>query len=224
LALRQRKQAELEQALEGASATRTRQEKEFGAKLQLAEQRAQEAAQKLQSQGADRKAIEAQTQRSLDELAAKHKAELDRRDQVKAQEVKRLQESVQEKSKQLKVVELELARYKNKPAGAVSSSPSSAGRLAPPPPAAKSPLQAALGDDDEVSATAVTEIPNRPAAGPAKPAAAAGAKPPPAKSPVAGAKPPAPAAKPPMPAPATLPKSATDDETDFTSIIDNLGD
>ena len=37
---------------------------------------------------------------------------------MKGQEVVRLQHAVQEKSKALKVVELELARYKSRPAGA----------------------------------------------------------------------------------------------------------
>ena len=54
----------------------------------------------------------------MEELNAKQKAEIERREQVKAQEVQRLQAAVQEKSKALKVVELELARYKNKPPGA----------------------------------------------------------------------------------------------------------
>lgn len=222
LGLRQRRVAELEQAMEAASAARTRNEKELQAKIAASEQKAQETMQKLQVALGERKQLEARHLKDVEDHATKHKAEMDRREQVKAQEVKRLQEAVQEKSKQLKVVELELARYKNKPGAAAAR------------PAAQSTAAAAasfLGEDDEEQATKVNALP---------PVEARPARPPTAAHPAVGAK--APAAKPAVAisaAPAkkpqqgedrtvvvatsnSLPKS--DDDVDFTSIIDNLGE
>ncbi len=135
LALRGRRVSELEQALEGASSTRAKGEKELGAKVAVAETKANEAAAKLQAMTRERKELEGKHVAQLEELGIKQKAELDRREQVKAQEVLRLQSAVQEKSKALKVVELELARYKNKPfPAAATARPLAARPLEPKPP------------------------------------------------------------------------------------------
>ncbi len=95
---------------------------------------------------------------------------------MKAQEVQRLQAAVQEKSKQLKVVELELARYKNKPAPAagVTARPSIGTSSSLPPAPKSSPMSAAvssmaLGEAEEQ--TGVNPVPtdpmaNKPALGP----------------------------------------------------------
>jgi ParB family chromosome partitioning protein len=61
LATRQRRVAELEQAMEGANAVRTRAEKELQAKITAAEQKANDAAAKLQAAIAEKKTIEART-------------------------------------------------------------------------------------------------------------------------------------------------------------------
>jgi hypothetical protein len=184
---------------------------------------------KLQAAMGERKAMEAKHLKDLEDAVAKHKAEMDRREQVKAQEVKRLQEAVQEKSKQLKVVELELARYKNKP-GAPAARPAAAPPAAPPAarPAAGPPSQSQLGDDEEM-ATKVNAIPvdvarsaaARPAAPPAN--KQTGARP--AVSITAAAPQKRPQGEDRTVVVATsnsLPKS--DDDVDFTSIIDNLGE
>lgn len=220
-AQRQRRVAELEQALEGASATKARAEKELTARIQAAEQKANDAAARLQGALAERKQLEARHLKDAEDVHAKQKTELERRDQVKAQEVKRLQEAVQEKSKQLKVVELELARYKNKPATTTRpavSSPSSPGARGVP-----SPLAAAVEEEatkvNQVERAAPAHAP-RSAALPARPATAA-------KGVAITA---APAQKRPagedrtVVMPQKAPPKEGDDETDFTSIIDNLGD
>ena len=150
---------------------------------------------------------------------------------MKAQEVKRLQEAVQEKSKQLKVVELELARYKNKPAGAA---PATGARPAAAPaaarPAASNLANSFLGDDDE-GATRVNAIPDqRPPPPAAKPAPPVAGKPAPARPAVAITA--ATAQKRPQEgndrtvvmSTGTLPPASGDDDVDFTSIVDNLGE
>ena len=245
LALRGRKVSELEQALEGASSVRAKGEKELGAKAAVAEAKANEAAAKLQASLREKKELEGKHLLLMEELGTKQKAELDRREQVKAQEVQRLQAAVQEKSKALKVVELELARYKNKPAGATATRP-----VAAKPADPKTSISAAIGNafgDDNDEATRANLIPVDMRA-PSVPAdsgmrteavrvaprtqlgVGAVVK---AANPVLT---PAPSGKRPpdrdertvvMPAGATLPpkkKGDDDDDADFTSLIDNLGD
>lgn len=229
LAQRQRRVAELEQAVETSSAARTRSEKELQAKIAAAEHKAQEAMSRLQAAMGERKSVEAKHLKDLEDANTKHKAEMDRREQVKAQEVKRLQEAVQEKSKQLKVVELELARYKNKPgATARPATGTMAARPAPPTPG---PAQSQLGDDDEM-ATKVNAIPVEIAktAAPPRPAAAPPANKQTGTRPAVSITAAAPQKRPQPGEDRTvvvatsnsLPKS--DDDVDFTSIIDNLGE
>jgi ParB family chromosome partitioning protein len=148
---------------------------------------------------------------------------------VKAQEVKRLQEAVQEKSKQLKVVELELARYKNKPAVATSSpsrlipTTTVTNTAAPARPAVPATHGPAVGDEDEPS-TNINAIP------PSVPRTAAAPRP--ITKPM-GMTPAAPQRTAPpkeertlvSPSGATLPPPVKgENEDDFTSIIDELGD
>jgi ParB family transcriptional regulator, chromosome partitioning protein len=89
LAVRQKRVAELEQALEGASLTRTKAEKELQSKVAAAEQKANDAAVKLAAVAQEKKAVEVQKQKEFEDLQSKQRVELDRREQVKAQEVKR---------------------------------------------------------------------------------------------------------------------------------------
>lgn len=229
LAQRQRRVAELEQAVETSSAARTRSEKELQAKIAAAEHKAQETTSKLQAAMAERKSLEAKHLKDLEDAGGKHKAEMERREQVKAQEVKRLQEAVQEKSKQLKVVELELARYKNKPGAPARPATSAAPAAARPAPPTPGPSQSHLGDDEEM-ATKVNAIPVDIAKSAAPPRAAA----PPANKqtgtrPAVSITAAAPQKRPQgedrtvvVATSNSLPKS--DDDVDFTSIIDNLGE
>ena len=79
---------------------------------------------------------------------AKQRAELERRDAAKAQEVARLQQSVQERARALKVAELELARLKARaPPGA--SAPSGANLVVQRPAPAAPPKPAPPNDGDE---------------------------------------------------------------------------
>jgi hypothetical protein len=126
LTTRARKIQELELALETVVGAKNRSEKDLNAKLAAALR--------------ERKELEAKRLKDIEELNAKQKVELERRDSIKSQEVARLQQFVQEKSKALKVAELELARYKSKAASPTkpvpTGKPSPAGgkdKLAVPP-------------------------------------------------------------------------------------------
>ena len=128
---------------------------------------------------------------------------------------------MQEKSKQLKVVELELARYKNKPAGAATST-TPAFKPGAAKPAASS-IAASLGADDEPP-TGVNPIPEAAKPAPARPAPAARPAAPAAKLPAISAAAPKKTVEREertMVMPANTPPS---DEDDFTSLIDNLGE
>ncbi|MBS1152793.1 MAG: aglZ, partial [Myxococcaceae bacterium] len=242
--------------LEGASSTKAKGEKELGAKVAVAEAKANDAATKLQSLMREKKELEGKHLLQMEELGAKQKAELDRREQVKAQEVQRLQAAVQEKSKALKVVELELARYKNKPAAgaarpaaakpAESKGSSIAAAFeegnedatranvipvemrAPAAHAAHAdsgmrteavrvPPKTQPGTPGRAAATTQPSVPvPKPAAGPLLTAAVATKRPPEREERTVV-----------MPAGTVMPakkKAEDDDEADFTSLIDNLGD
>ena len=131
---RTKKIQELELAFENATSAKTRAEKDAAARIAAAESRANEASAKMGGLAKERKDLEGKQLNELNELIAKQKTELERRDAIKAQEVARLQQTVQEKSKQLKVVELELARYKTK--GTAAAGAPKAGGVARPPVAA----------------------------------------------------------------------------------------
>jgi len=118
LAIRAKKTQELEAAVENLMSAKARLEKEVNSKAAVTEVKAKELLAKLAVALKERKDLEARHAKELADQSSKHKLELERRDQMKSQEVLRLQHAVQEKSKALKVVELELARYKNKPAAA----------------------------------------------------------------------------------------------------------
>lgn len=256
LNMRTKRVTELEQALEGASATKARAEKELQARLAAAEQKANEAAAKLQVAIRERKDLEAKHLKDVEDIGVKHKGEIDRREQVKAQEVQRLQSAVQEKSKQLKVVELELQRYKSKPgaapgAAAPAARPAATGTGVNKAVEAKSSLAQAIGsaigeDDDstkmntvpvDVRAASPAPATSKSGVNPAvaKTAMSPAAKPGAAKSPVPGMSA-APAQKSQeredrtvvMPAGSASPlppkRGDEDDDADFNSLIDNLGD
>lgn len=149
LTARAKKIQELELAVENAHGAKLRAEKDSAQKTQASEAKANEALQKLQTALRERKELEARLQKDLEDGRVKHKEDLDRRDVLKTQEVTRLQTSLQEKSKALKVAELELQRYKNKPAAAGA-------RTAPAASALKS---AAAALDDVEPHTAINTLP-----------------------------------------------------------------
>ena len=173
LAARAKKIQELESAVETAHVSRQRAEKELSQRAAAAESRANEATARLTAIQKDRKEAEVRLHREVEELTAKQKGELDRRDAIKAQELGRLQAALQEKSKQLKVVELELQRYKTKgpaaarPAARPARPPAAAPRRppeertvsAPKPVAAKAPPPAAEPiDEDEGDRTVMIQV------------------------------------------------------------------
>ncbi len=99
--------ATLEEALETARAAVPSEELEES--LRLAQVRAAEAEQRT---GRMQQALEAKQSKDLQELHAKHRVDVERRDQLKAQEIRQLQEALQEKAKLLKIAEFEIARAK----------------------------------------------------------------------------------------------------------------
>ncbi|MGZ6132303.1 MAG: hypothetical protein ACXWLF_09765, partial [Myxococcaceae bacterium] len=147
-----RAEAELVEALERASTSeaeartavteRARIERELGGRVQAAEARAADAAGRLAATERARKEIEARVLTEREELVGKQRAGLERRDAAKAQEVARLQQSVQERARALKVAELELARLKARaaPGPATPSGPNQVvQRAAPAPPPRPAP-------------------------------------------------------------------------------------
>jgi myosin heavy subunit len=189
LAHRAHKIQELEAALEALYSGKSRMEKEHASKLSSLASRSDEAAARLAAAMKERKDLEGRHLKELEDLAGKHKADLERRDSVRLQEVARLQQAVQEKSKALKVVELELARHRTKGTGSAPSKPAAASIPARPiPPSTaqappKTPLsvksfpghgQVATGDSHAVSTSSPKTPPPRPAgiSSSAKPAAA----------------------------------------------------
>jgi len=89
----------------------------------------------------------------------KQRAELERRDAAKAQEVARLQQSVQERARALKVAELELARLKARaaPAGSTATGANVVVQRPAPAPAAAS-KSAPPTDGDEAWQKLVDEL------------------------------------------------------------------
>jgi hypothetical protein len=91
-----------------------RVEKELGQRAQVAEAKAVEVTQKLAAAQRVQKDLEARVQREGLELGQKHKVEMERREAQRAQEVARLQQALQEKAKAVKILELELQRFKTR--------------------------------------------------------------------------------------------------------------
>jgi len=166
LANRARKIHELETAVEHLHGAKSRIDKESASRLLAAESKANEAAARLAGVMKDRKEIDGRHLKEMDELTAKHKVELERRDSVRLQEVARLQQAVQEKSKALKVVELELARYRTKatPAAAPTKPPVSGARPISPNAGSASPKTPAPTTKPPVPRIAAASSPARPAA------------------------------------------------------------
>jgi hypothetical protein len=114
LAARAKRVLELEQALEAATGARAKAEKDLGQRAQVAEAKAVEVTQKLAATQRVQKELEARVQKEGQDLSLKHKGEMDRREAQRAQEVARLQQALQEKAKSVKILELELQRFKSR--------------------------------------------------------------------------------------------------------------
>ncbi|HEY6003032.1 MAG TPA: hypothetical protein VIV57_09155, partial [Anaeromyxobacter sp.] len=79
---------------------------------------------------AERREAESRASRAVEEAQARFRDELARRDQLRAQEVQRLQSGIQERAKREKALELEVARLRSSarsaaPPAAAPSSPAS---------------------------------------------------------------------------------------------------
>jgi ParB family chromosome partitioning protein len=134
LQARTKKAGELEAALEAATSARSKLERDAATKQAAAEGKERELMAKLQQSLRQLKEQEAKTLAAVEEATAKAKLEIDRRDQQRAAEIQRLQQSVQEKTKALKVAELEVQRLKSR-----ADAPAAAARPAPPTPPASAP-------------------------------------------------------------------------------------
>jgi chromosome segregation ATPase/DNA-binding NarL/FixJ family response regulator len=126
LAARTKKVQEMELALENAQAARSKLERDVAQKTATSEARERELTAKLQQAVRLLKESEGKVAKAEEEALAKAKAEIDRRDQARAAEIQRLQASLQEKSKALKVAELEVGRLKSKVEGATVAAISTA--------------------------------------------------------------------------------------------------
>ncbi len=159
---------DLEAAVETASATKARVERDLGARTQQAEAKAQDLVQRLATALRVQKDLEARLQKEGAEQSQRFKGELERREAQRQQEVARLQQALQEKSKQVKVMELDLQRLKQRgpgpsPGSSVPrSSPTSSlpvTRKAPPPlPSGEGDLEISLEENQE--ATQIMQLPN----------------------------------------------------------------
>ena len=114
LAQRAKKVQEMEAALEASQAAKAKAERDLAAKAGSSESREKELTTKLQQAVRILKEQEAKTAAAVDDANNKAKAEIDRRDAARSTEIQRLQQSLQEKSKALKVAELEVQRLKAK--------------------------------------------------------------------------------------------------------------
>ncbi|HEX9049707.1 MAG TPA: hypothetical protein VF841_04160, partial [Anaeromyxobacter sp.] len=85
-------------------------ERDLVGRATAAEARAAEAARRIDQLAAERREAEARGARAVEEAQARFREELQRRDQLRAQEVGRLQAAVQERAKREKALEMELAR------------------------------------------------------------------------------------------------------------------
>jgi len=107
-----RKAQELERALAEADAARAAHEGERDGKVAQIEAQLAEATARVHAAARGKREAELRIARETEEMASRHRSELERRDQQRAIEVSRLQAALQEKTKALKVAELELSRIK----------------------------------------------------------------------------------------------------------------
>jgi ParB family chromosome partitioning protein len=114
---------ELEALLAQAGQARTRVERDLAGRLAAAEARAAEAARRIEQLAAERREAEARAGRAVEEAQARFRDELARRDQLRAQEVVRLQAALQQGAKREKALEMEVQRVRG-PRNLVPSAPS----------------------------------------------------------------------------------------------------
>ncbi len=102
----------LKAALAEANEVRARAERDAAAQAAAADARLAEATRRQAQLGQERKDADARALRALSEAQARFQEELARRDEMRAQEAQRLQAALQERSRQLRVAELEIQRLK----------------------------------------------------------------------------------------------------------------
>ncbi len=110
--IRAKRAQEIEKALETATSQRSRLEREQQKTVEEVDAKLNDLTTRLTNAQREKKEVELRISRELDEVAARHRAELGRREQQRGLEVGRLQTALQDKTKALKVAELELARIK----------------------------------------------------------------------------------------------------------------
>ncbi|HEX8907573.1 MAG TPA: hypothetical protein VF805_00135, partial [Anaeromyxobacteraceae bacterium] len=115
----------LETALAEAQEGRARAERDAAGRVSAAEVRVAEASRLRAQLQQERKDADARALRALAEAQARFQEELSRRDEMRGQEAQRLQAAVQERSRQLRVAELEIQRLRagNVARGAPSPTP-----------------------------------------------------------------------------------------------------
>lgn len=142
---RSKRVKELETALEASNAARIRSEKEASARAVSLEIKLQEAKGKSDAWVFEKRDLELLHQKKFEELSARSRLEFERREAIKAQEIQRLQTALQEKTKALRVLELELGRH-TKPPPPLPSEPTRR-----PAPFSATPSLLSLSDEEEES-------------------------------------------------------------------------
>jgi ParB family chromosome partitioning protein len=127
---------EVEAQLLAAGQARARLEKELSARATAAEARAADGARRIEQLAAERREAEARAVKAVEEAQARFRDELGRRDQLRAEEIQRLQAALQDRARREKALELELQRAKG-------------GRNVVQQPAGAAPAPAATVTDEE---------------------------------------------------------------------------
>ena len=100
----------MERAAATAAEARERAERDLTARVAQAEARLADAARRQSQALQERKEADARALRALAEAQARFQEELQQRDTMRAQEAQRLQAALQERSRQVRVLELEVQR------------------------------------------------------------------------------------------------------------------
>src|SRR5262249_14229377 len=140
-----------------STGARARMERELGQRASAAEARSVDLSQKLAQTQRLQRELEVRLQKETVEAAAKMRAEVERRDAQRAQEIARLQQALQEKARAMKVVELELQRFKSRSPSPVAPQAS----VRPPPrrpPPAPPPPEESISLDEPLSADEPTQV------------------------------------------------------------------
>jgi hypothetical protein len=149
---------ELERAVEAAAAARAQAEKEASARVAAQELKTQEALLRLANQSKERKEWEGQMRAEMEALSKQQRQEWERREATKVREMQGLLLTVQEKSKEVRRLELELEKQHVPRPVPASRPPLSRAAPQPPPPPAAALMPLAESKDDSTDRTLIEPL------------------------------------------------------------------